>query len=276
MAVFLGIDGGGTGCRALAADDEGRILGRGEAGSANISSDLEAATRNILSAAEAALNGAAPAVVVAGLAGANVPDLAQRLAAKLPFARFKVVSDAATGLKGAFGAEDGIAAALGTGSVFASQREGRVRSIGGWGFALGDEASGAWMGRRLLQRCLRAAEGYTAVTPFLASIAAELGGPPGIVRFSLSAQPAAYAVFARRIVDAAEEGDSEADAILAEADTEIAASIALLSAEGPLPVVFLGGLGPLFARRLAGRWDIREALGTALDGALAMAREMAP
>jgi glucosamine kinase len=40
-------------------------------------------------------------------------------------------------------------------------------------------------------------------------------------------------------------------------------------------VVFLGGLGPFFAAQLQGRWDIRPALGSALDGALMLAREAA-
>ena len=42
-----------------------------------------------------------------------------------------------------------------------------------------------------------------------------------------------------------------------------------------VPVVFLGGLAPVFARALAGRWDMRAPLGTALDGALILAREAA-
>ena len=37
MSLFLGIDGGGTGCRAVLADAQGRQLGLGAAGPANIS-----------------------------------------------------------------------------------------------------------------------------------------------------------------------------------------------------------------------------------------------
>ncbi len=40
-----------------------------------------------------------------------------------------------------------------------------------------------------------------------------------------------------------------------------------------LPVVFLGGLGPHYAERLAGLWDIRAPLGSGLDGALFLARQ---
>jgi glucosamine kinase len=39
-----------------------------------------------------------------------------------------------------------------------------------------------------------------------------------------------------------------------------------------LPVIFLGGLGPHYAERLAGRWQMRAPLGSGLDGALFLAR----
>ena len=62
-------------------------------------------------------------------------------------------------LKGALGDDDGITAAIGTGSVFGAQRAGAVRMIGGWGFQLGDHGSGAVMGRSLCARALLAHDG---------------------------------------------------------------------------------------------------------------------
>ena len=50
MTLYLGVDGGGTGCRAAVADADGRILGRGEAASANIWSDPEGARASIVAA----------------------------------------------------------------------------------------------------------------------------------------------------------------------------------------------------------------------------------
>ena len=68
MRLYLGIDGGGTGCRAALADADGRVIGRGEAAAANIWTDPEGALGNILDAARAAM---AEARLEADLLGAD-------------------------------------------------------------------------------------------------------------------------------------------------------------------------------------------------------------
>lgn len=274
MALFLGIDGGGTGCRAAVADASGHILGRGQAGPANIASDPDTATANILIASQAALAAAGGGRVQSaalGLAGANAAGAAHRLHQALPFARLTVVTDAVTAVKGALGSQDGIVAAIGTGSVFASQRGGTLRQIGGYGLALGDEGSGAWLGRALLARTLRALDGFAPMTPLVQAVLAEQGSADAVVAFSLAARPADYAALAPRLIAST---DPAAVAILAQATDDIAGAIALLQPDPPLAVTFLGGLGPAFAARLT-RWPQRPALGTALDGALLLAREAA-
>ena len=275
MRLFLGIDGGGTGCRAAVADAAGAILGRGSAGPANIASDPEGAAANILAAAQTALGEAGDGGVIAaglGLAGANAAGAAERLQRALPWARVAVVTDGITAVKGALGAEDGVVAALGTGSVFAVQRAGVIRQIGGRGLVLGDEASGAWIGRAVLAASLRAVDGFTAMTPLLAAFLDELGGPDGVVAFSLRARPADFAALAPRVV---ESGDPAARAVMARAEADVVEAVGLLRGDDNLPVVFLGGLGTVFAVRMAERFPIQAARGTALDGALMLAREAA-
>ena len=99
--------------------------------------------------------------------------------AGLPFAVTRIESDAFVALKGALGDDDGITAALGTGSVFGAQRGGKVRMIGGWGFRLGDQGSGAWMGRALFEAALLAHDGLNDLAPILRAVLAEHGGPAG-------------------------------------------------------------------------------------------------
>ena len=273
MALFLGIDGGGTGCRAAVCDGAGRILGEGRAGPSNIASDPDGARANILVAARLALpDGATLAQLsaVMGLAGANVAQSVARFSEGLPFARFRVESDALIAVKGALHDADGVVAAIGTGSVFASQRAGAVVQIGGRGLVLGDEASGAWIGRSILTRCLRAADGMEAMTPLLSDLLADRGGASGIIAFAQAARPADLALLAPQVVDA---DDPAAQSVMEAADAHVGAYVNRLQGDSNLPVVFLGGLGPVFAARLRDLWTIRQASGTALDGALWLARQ---
>lgn len=276
MTLFLGIDGGGTGCRAAVADGAGHILARAEAGPANIASDLTGAARNILAAAAQAARDAGARledmVAGLGLAGANAAGAPTALGAHLPFARLRIVTDGVTAVMGALGEADGIVAALGTGSVFGVQRGSAVRQIGGRGLALGDEGSGAWIGRAILSRALRAVDGLGPMTPLLAELVDKMGGDDRVVAFSLTARPADYAALAPRILIS---DDPAAQAVMAAAEADVAQAIGALQQTPALPVVFLGGLGPAFAARLAGRWPQRTAQGTALDGALLLARRAA-
>jgi glucosamine kinase len=187
-----------------------------------------------------------------------------------------VETDALIALKGALGDEDGITAAVGTGSVFGVQRGGLVRMIGGWGFQLGDRGSGADMGRALLARALLAHDGLVEATPLLAAVLTEHGGPEAVVRFWRDAAPADFARLAPRILEAAAVGDGAAAGILVEAETAVMQAVDRLMVEGPVPVAFLGGLGRVFAARLASRYAglIREPRGSGLDGALMLARRL--
>lgn len=276
MTLYLGVDGGGTGCRAALADDGGRVIGQGSAGPANIASDRAGALGNILAASRSALSaagldeGTLPSLHAGlGLAGANSRGSVEALRAALPFARVRIETDAVAAAKGALGDRDGIVAAVGTGSVYAVQRGTGLRQIGGWGLVLGDEGSGAWIGRALCAAALRAVDGFAELTPLLRDLLSEHGGPLGLVSFSLGARPADFAALAPRAVGSS---DAAAAAVMARADAEVAAAVDLLQAGGSVPVVFLGGLGPTFEARLAGRWPAAAPLGTALDGALWLAR----
>ena len=275
MAFFLGIDGGGTGCRAALADADGRIIGQGQGGPANINTDVEGAAVNILAATAQALEGtgADPRDLIAtlGLAGGTMATATERLAGLLPFARIQIVNDGITAARGALGTQDGILAAIGTGSVFAVQRGGNLRQVGGRGFRMGDEGSGAVLGRSLLSLAIRAEDGFADMTPLLQQLLEEFGGIEGIIRFANGAAPADFARLAPRIVAG---DDPAARQVFDAAVAEIRHILTVLQADTPVPVVFVGGLGPAYAARLTD-WPHRPALGTGVDGALLMARQMA-
>ena len=280
MDLFLGVDGGGTGCRVVLADGRGHVLARAEAGAANIASNPETALENILAASKAAVTtalgadgpNAFPRIRAGlGLAGANASGAADWLGAHLPFAAVRIETDAITAVKGALRDKDGIVAAIGTGSVFAIQQARQIRQIAGWGFWLGDEGSGAALGRALLARSLRALDGVVQMSPLLQSILDEFSTPDRLVSFSLAARPGDYAAFAPRLLAG---DDTAATAILADAVAQVQATISALQPTAPLPVTFIGGLGPAYADRIP-LWPQHPAAGNALDGALLLAMEAA-
>jgi glucosamine kinase len=283
VQLFLGIDGGGTGCRAALADADGRILARADGGAANITSDAAGALANILAVTTDVLTQGVGASAVPrestrlqvamGLAGATIPDSVSKLRNSLPFTQVQIVTDAVTALKGALGGADGIVAVVGTGSVFASQIGGAIREIGGRGLILGDEGSGAWLGRALLSASLRAFDGFAEMTPLLQEVLDEKRGPEGVIAFAAAAAPSDFAKYARRIIDAT---DTAARALMDMALAHIDASIAVLQTDPAVPVVFLGGIGKPIAARFADKWNLRDPIGDGVDGALWLARHAGP
>lgn len=269
--LYLAIDGGGSGSRAVLADAAGTVLGRAEAGPANIATDFATAFANLRGLALGLIGSRPLAEVraVLGLAGANLAGAGDRLAADLPF-RAQVVQDVVPALRGALGPADGIMAAIGTGSIFARQIGGQVRVIGGWGSRLGDEASGAWIGQRMLSRITRMLDGYAPLTPLAETVLQDMGGGSGLVSFSLRATPAEFTQLLHRLAAAPE--DALTRGVLAEAQAEVRQTIGLLQPDPPLPVVWLGSVGPFLALP---DWPRAEPLGTALDGAMALARDEA-
>ena len=58
------------------------------------------------------------------------------------------------------------------------------------------------------------------------------------------------------------------------AEADINAAIEVLQTDPALPVVFLGGIGQVIAPRFADKWAIHPPRGSALDGAIWLARKM--
>jgi glucosamine kinase len=277
----LGIDGGGTSCRAALATAEGVVLGRAKSGAANIRTDLTGARTNIVEAARQAFLAAGkdpqlipqtPAVL--GLAGANVGTYRQQLEAILPFSKSRVETDAEIALEGAVGAGDGAMAILGTGTAYMARKHGKSRAIGGWGFQVGDQGSGARIGRDLLEQTLLAHDGIRPGSPLTdAMLGVFRNNPEDVVEFTTNAKPGDFGGFAPKVFDHAEKGDPVANWILDKAVADVEASLGALDLADDAPLCLLGGLAPLYAPRLSARYQalLRPALDDALGGAVQMA-----
>ncbi|MCC5985711.1 MAG: ATPase [Rhodobacteraceae bacterium] len=289
MGVLIGLDGGGSGCRAQAMLADGRRAEVLHGGPANLISDPEGTMREIAAMlarctdAAKALDAVAadgPVRVVLGLAGAAEAEapVIDRLRAALPFGQVAVLGDVEIALRGAFGDDDGIVLAVGTGSVVASLRGGRVCRLGGHGFVLGDEGSGAWIGREALRRTLHACDGLGPQGALVDRVLARFGTPGAMIAFAAQSRPAGFAALAPLVLKAEGAGCPVATAILDEGCGWLTRAIARLQTRAPdLPVAGLGGLGPVLLarilRRHGGRMRAVAPRGTALDGALWLARQ---
>ncbi|SCB09134.1 BadF/BadG/BcrA/BcrD ATPase family protein [Rhizobium hainanense] len=280
----IGIDGGGTSCRAAVIDDRGQVLGTGKAGAANILSDLENSLIHIVASAKQALidAGLAPELLqtlpaVIGTAGANVGNYGKQVESALPFKNTRVVTDATTALQGALGDADGIIGAFGTGSVYNARRDGRIWGIGGWGFVIGDQASGARLGRDLLERAVLAHDKVRAGSALTASIMAEYGNDPErIVEFAHASKPKDFARYAPIVFEYAGMEDVVAIDIVKTAARSIAESLdALLWPECP-SICLLGGLAQAYRPWLDEHHKaiLAEPRGDVLRGAVELAAKL--
>ncbi|NEI71301.1 N-acetylglucosamine kinase [Rhizobium lusitanum] len=280
----IGIDGGGTSCRAAVIDGAGQVLGTGKAGASNILSDLENSLIHIVASARQALLDAGldpelvqklPAVI--GTAGANVGNYGKQVEGALPFASTRVVTDATIALQGALGDADGVIGAFGTGSVYNARRNGKSWGIGGWGFVIGDQASGARLGRDLLERALLAHDRVTAGSALTKVIMAEYGNDPErVVEFAHASKPKDFARYAPIVFEYAGTGDVVGADIVKTAASAITKSLdALLWPECP-SICLLGGLAQAYRPWLDERHKalLAEPKGDVLRGAVELAAKL--
>lgn len=281
--LLLGIDGGGTRCRARLATGCGTVLAEGISGPANIRLGLERGFASVIDAAAQCLRGAAlnqtdmsRMVACLALAGASEPDHAAAAARhRHPFQRIIVMTDAHAACIGAHGGRDGGIVVAGTGTIGWAIAQGKVNRIGGWGLPISDEGSGAWLGSELLRRVLWAHDGRMQWTPLLRGAFAEFRETPqAIMEWVARAEPSDLGSYAPRIVAHALERDAAGVELLSLAARHIDALLVRLIDCGADRLSLMGGLAPSLRPWLspATQSHLVEPAGDALTGALALAR----
>ena len=280
---LIGVDGGGSSCRAALAAADGTVLGTATGPAANPATSLEGAVATIketlaVACAEAGLGeDVLPgARAYLGLAGVINERLARAVADALPFQVVEISDDRATNMTGALGDNDGFLAAVGTGSFVGKTSVSRRYYVGGWGLVLGDQASGAWLGRAALSAVLDWRDGLRSGSDLLEALLAEFGDESAIVLFANAAAPDGFARFAPMVLDAADDGDVVARVLVAEGARYLERAMEVLGfAEGD-PLCLIGGIGPRYADYLGVEFAraLVEPKGSALDGALMLAARL--
>jgi glucosamine kinase len=284
--LLLGVDGGGTRCRARLATPGGEVLGEGAGGPANIRFGLDESFGAILDAAAQCLQAAGlprsalrRTVACLALAGASEPThLAAARARTHPFCAAIVTNDAHAACVGAHAGQDGGIIIIGTGTIGWANMEGRQHRVGGWGFPASDEGSGAWFGCEAVRRVLWAHDRRIGWTPLLAELFADFrSDADALVRFAVEAQPRDFARLAPAVVGHAQRGDPVGCELMRHAADHIDALARRLTALGAPRLCLVGGLAEPIAPWLASETSRQLAAprGDALSGALALARREA-
>lgn len=186
MNLAVGVDIGGTSCRALVVSREGAVVGRGAAEGGNPNSHPPAvAAGRVAAAVTAAMPaGASVDACLLGVAGASkftdpavVSTFEEALREVGVTCRIDVVSDAEVAFASGTSAPDGTVIIGGTGSVAARIVDRRKTSwYGGWGWLLGDEGSAYWIGRQAVRSTLRLLQGTAEAGPLALAVLAEAFG----------------------------------------------------------------------------------------------------
>ena len=277
---FIGVDGGGTRCRARIRDQSGKFLGEAVGGSANIYQNFDGALAEITATADEAAKSAGLHTkdlhAGLGLAGLVTSVGAERIAkAHLPFASVTSDNDAYVACLGAFTGGDGGIVIAGTGSIGFALIGGVRHMVGGWGFALGDHGSGAWAGHHAVRRAALAIDGLLQPTQLIESVWDNVGHTRfDVSRWSEKATPKDYAQMAPLVFECAAKGDVVGMTIVIEGAAAISTLARALLARGAGRVSLLGGLSGVYPPYLDA--DVKKALTTpiadAMDGAIIMAR----
>jgi len=281
--LFLGIDGGGTRCRARIESADGAIVGSGLAGPATMRFGIAAATDAIMAAtrlclADAGLAEDALANTYAGIGLAGTGQTGARDALEAwrhPFAGAWFEGDGYLGYLGAFGGGPGGVVIAGTGSIGITYHGHTIR-IGGYGFPVSDEGSGADLGLNALRHALRTLDGRADPSAFSTAVLGTFSGDPSrVITWMESATATDYAALAPIVIQHAASGDPAAIRLMQQAGANIADLIEALLKQGAPQVALIGGLAsfltpfipPLTAARLV------PPQADALSGGILLARQ---
>ena len=160
-----------------------------------------------------------------------------------PFRSVVYAHDATIACIGAHGARDGGIVIVGTGSVGFAVVGGREVRVGGYGFPISDEGSGADLGLHAIRLALRAYDERAVGTSLTRDVMMRFHNDPfEAVAWMDHATATDYATFAPLVMRHADAGDPVARRIVRDAAEQIDELVRRLSECGASRIALLGGL----------------------------------
>jgi N-acetylglucosamine kinase-like BadF-type ATPase len=237
VALFLGVDGGGSKTEFVLVDGDGRVRARVRGGSSYYFGEGLDLVRRVLAdgvarvTAEAGIEATDIDRAFFGLPGygevsADVAALDALPREVLGHARSTSDNDMVCGWAGSLAAADGINVISGTGSMTYGRRRGRGHRVGGWSELFGDEGSGYWVGIRGLNAFTRMSDGRLPRGPLHELMRTRTGVGADldlidVVMNDWKGRRADIAALSTTVVAAAGQGDAVAERILADACREL-------------------------------------------------------
>lgn len=286
---LIGVDAGGSKCRARIVTHDGLRLGDGVSGPANLRLGANVVRRSVMDACTAALQQAGldtPALsrssIVVGMAGVERvgrdPSLEPFTASDFGCEQLALITDAEIANLGAHNGIDGGTVIVGTGTVAIMKAGDTHHRFGGWGFPVSDTGGGAYIGLMGLQQSVRAADGLVKGSDLTRQIIERVGAPgPDLVKWIDTATATDYATLAPIVVTCAELGDPAAITIMRVAGSNVGELLLGLDQKGATRLCLQGGLATALVNWLEPgiRALVSEPLGEPVDGAVMEARRIA-
>jgi len=235
MRYIIGIDGGGTKTLGILINEKADLLAKAELGPSNYHVLGKTKLKELIGELVAELieqSKIAPEVdaICVGLAGAGREkerNEVTKLVKELKCAKEVLAEhDASIALAGALGGKPGIMIIAGTGSIaFGRNADGKTARAGGWGYLLGDEGSGFYIGQKALIAALKEWDGRGEKTKLTEMITTEYGvsNIEGIIEkvYSEKLKSKGIGKIAPLVFKAAKEGDKIARTIVENAGREL-------------------------------------------------------
>ncbi|MCP3697268.1 MAG: N-acetylglucosamine kinase [Aliivibrio sp.] len=250
--LYVGIDGGGTSCRARIRNAQGELLGEAKSGSANILLGINVAMDSIISAitqaaAQSKLSESDFSAMHVGLALAGAEQRSawhNFMQQTHPFASMVLNTDAYGACLGAHKGENGAIMIAGTGSCGIYIQDGQQHVVGGREFPISDQGGGAIMGLRLIQYTLLASDEIKPATALTEHVLAHFNHDiDSIVDWSKTARPCDYGQFSPAIFSFALQGDDLAIEMLQHTAADIEMFLTALNKRGATKIALMGSIG---------------------------------
>ncbi|HEY2117345.1 MAG TPA: BadF/BadG/BcrA/BcrD ATPase family protein [Candidatus Angelobacter sp.] len=256
MPLYLGIDAGGT-KTDCAVSNGAELLGQATGASCKLArvgkvrgrENLQTVIRQATQAA--GVEASTIQHVCIGMSGASMAEAVhwaqQTIRELIPDSTIYVAGDHVIAHRAAFGTSPGVLVISGTGSIaFGRNQSGETARAGGWGPNVSDEGSAFWVGREAVTAALHAFD-FGNANGLLATIAESWKvAPEEVIRMANASEPR-FPELAGPVVNAAEQGDDVARAIMERAGAALAGLASavikrLWPSGGVVPVALAGGV----------------------------------